>query len=192
ITPSATLPSSSTLTLVSATEAPTALARAFSAKRPKPPPPGGSCPVQCSALRSDGVSTVRVPSIIRLVRLAAVPSKASLSGALARRALKPERSPESAARKSLIETLPSTRGPRQRQIDVVERFLGLTDRVFIRQRAVLDADFRERQLIVGAGLHGLRDPADKGRPVAVAVDIANHADMRPQHHHVCDFETLQQ
>jgi len=45
--------------------------------------------------------------------LAAVPSKASLSGALASRALKPERSPERAARKSLIETLPSTRWPRQ-------------------------------------------------------------------------------
>src|ERR1700757_93336 len=41
MTPSATLPSSSTLTLVSAIDAPTTLARAFRAKRPKTPPRGG-------------------------------------------------------------------------------------------------------------------------------------------------------
>src|SRR5664279_7439 len=44
MTPSATLPSSSTLTLVSASDAPTMLARAFSAKRPKPLVPGGAPP----------------------------------------------------------------------------------------------------------------------------------------------------
>jgi hypothetical protein len=113
ITPSAALPSSSTLTLVSATEPPTILARAFSAKRPKPPPAGGLCPIQRNALRKDGLSTVAVPSIIRLVWLATVPSKASFKGALASRAFRPERSPDSIATKSLAEIEPSTRSPRQ-------------------------------------------------------------------------------
>ena len=113
ITPSATLPSSSTFTLVSATEAPTTLARAFSAKRPKPPLPGTGCPIQRIALRSDRLSTVTVPSIIRLVRLATEPSKASFSGALTMRAFRPERSPDSIATKSPAEIEPSTRSPRQ-------------------------------------------------------------------------------
>ena len=57
MTPSATLPSSSTFTLVNATEVPTTLARAFSAKRPKPPPRGVVCPIQRSALRSEEEKT---------------------------------------------------------------------------------------------------------------------------------------
>ena len=113
ITPSAALPSSSTFTLVSATEAPTTLARAFSAKRPNPPLPGTGCPIQRIALRSDRLSTVTVPSIIRLVRLATEPSKASFSGALTMRAFSPERSPDSIATKSPAEIEPSTRSPRQ-------------------------------------------------------------------------------
>src|SRR5258705_51127 len=86
------LPSSSTLTLVSAIDGPTTLARAFSAKRPNPPLPGGAWPTQRKALRKDGLSIVSVPSIIVLVRLATLPSKASFSGALASRAFTPERS----------------------------------------------------------------------------------------------------
>ena len=56
---------------------------------------------------------VKVPSIIALVRLATVPSKASFNGALDSRAFNPERSPDSAATKSLTEIEPSTRSPRQ-------------------------------------------------------------------------------
>ena len=82
-------------------------------RNPGPPLPGGGCPAQRSALRSDMVSAVSVPSIIRLVRFATVPSKANFSGALATLAFRPDRSPDSAARKSLMLTLPSTRSPRQ-------------------------------------------------------------------------------
>ncbi len=54
-----------------------------------------------------------VPSIIRLVRLATVPSKASFSGAETSRAFSPERSPDKSAMKSLAETEPSIRSLRQ-------------------------------------------------------------------------------
>src|ERR1700688_1219015 len=121
MTPSATLPSSSTLTLVSAIEVPTTLARAYSAKRPKPPLPGGGWPVQRKALRNDVLSMVSVPSIIMLVLLATVLSNASFKGALASRALTPERSPESAAMKSLALTEPSTRSPRQSNCPVAAK-----------------------------------------------------------------------
>ena len=56
---------------------------------------------------------VSVPSIIALVRLATLPSNASLSWELASRAFTPERSPDKAATKSLAEIEPSTRSPRQ-------------------------------------------------------------------------------
>ena len=59
------------------------------------------------------LSTVMVPSIIMLVRLATVPSNASFKGALASRAFRPERSPDSIATKSLALIEPSTRSPRQ-------------------------------------------------------------------------------
>ena len=106
---------------MSAIDAPTTLARAFNAKRPKPPLAGCGWPVQRSALRKDGLSMVSVPSIIGLVRLATLPSKASLSGALAIRAFNPDRSPERAATKSekLIE--PSTRSPRQSNCPVAAK-----------------------------------------------------------------------
>ena len=81
---------------------------------PKPLVPGGfACPVHCSALRSDPASTVSVPSIIALVRLATVPSNATFSGALDSRALRPERSPDRAAMKSETLMAPSTRSPCQ-------------------------------------------------------------------------------
>jgi hypothetical protein len=50
-----------------------------------------------------------VPSIIRLTPFATVPSNANFSGALATYILRPDRSPDSAARKSLMPMLPSTR-----------------------------------------------------------------------------------
>ena len=62
-----------------------------------------------------------MPSIIKLVRLATVPSNASFSGALESRAFRPERSPESAAMKSLALTLPSTRSPRQSNCPVAAK-----------------------------------------------------------------------
>ena len=64
---------------------------------------------------------VTVPSIIRLVRLATVPSKASFSGGLASRAFRPERSPDSAAMKSLALIEPSTRSPRQSNCPVAAK-----------------------------------------------------------------------
>ena len=83
-------------------------------------------------------STVSVPSIIMLVRLATVPSKASFSGALDSRALRPERSPdkcrdEIADADAAVDALAAPvelpgrgkgtrdRRPGQRQVDIVER-----------------------------------------------------------------------
>ena len=56
-----------------------------------------------------------------LVRLATVPSKASFSGALESRAFRPERSPDSAATKSLTLIEPSTRSPRQSNCPVAAK-----------------------------------------------------------------------
>ena len=210
MTPSATLPSSSTLTLVSAIEAPTTLARAFSAKRPKPPLPGGAWPVQRSALRSEvEVDGQRcLPSSCwcgrrrcRRTPVSAARWRAAPSGRSGRRT--------SAATKSLALMLPSTRSPRQSNCPVAAKEREIdgqaSDRsisssvsvswlagILVGQHAVLDPDFRERQLVVGAGLHGARDGLDERRPVAVAIGIADDMDMRPQHHDVGDLEALQQ
>jgi hypothetical protein len=51
-------------------------------------------------------------------------------------------------------------------------------RILVAQHAVLDADFGERQRVLGAGLHGARDGIDEGRPVALALAVADDADMR--------------
>src|ERR1700727_833437 len=59
MTPSATLPSSSTLTLVSAIEPPTTLARAFSAKRPNPLTGSGDYSTGRRALTTD-VESMRI------------------------------------------------------------------------------------------------------------------------------------
>ena len=75
--------------------------------------PGGGRPAQDSALRKDGLSMVSMPSIIMEVLSATVPSNATFRGSLESRAFSPERSPDSAARKSLAEIEPSTRWPRQ-------------------------------------------------------------------------------
>ena len=109
------------MTLVSAIEAPITLARAFSAKRPNPPAPGDGWPVQRKALRSEALSTVSVPSIIMLVRLATLPSNASFKGALASRAFRPERSPDREAMKSLMLIEPSMRSPRQSNCPVAAK-----------------------------------------------------------------------
>ena len=55
------------------------------------------------------------------VRLATVPSNASFSGALESRALRPERSPDSAATKSLTLIAPSMRSPRQSNCPVAAK-----------------------------------------------------------------------
>ena len=81
---------------------------ARSAKRPKPPNGTLLLPVQRMASRSDGASTLSVPSILSVGWSLAAPSKASLSGAPESRNLTPERSPVSAARKSLSVRLAST------------------------------------------------------------------------------------
>ena len=117
-------------------------------------------PVQRSALRKEGLSMVSVPSIIGLVRSATLPSKASLSGALAIRAFSPERSPERAATKSrrdrAVDALAAPvelpgrgegardRGPGQRQVDVLEVLGGVGGGVLVIQHAVLDPDLGER------------------------------------------------
>ncbi len=76
--------------------------------------------------------------------------------------------------KSLMLMLPSTRSPRQfelpgrgkgardrgpgqRQVDIVERIGQLMAGILVIEHAVLDPDFGERHLVVGAGLHGARD-----------------------------------
>ncbi len=84
------------------------------------------------------------------------------------------------------------RRPGQRQVDVAELFGDVVGGVLIGEHAVLDPDFRERHLVLGAGLHGARDGLDERRPVALAIAVADDMDMRPQHHHVGDFEPLQQ
>src|SRR4030095_8313200 len=103
----------STLTLVSAIDVSVASARAFNEKRPKPAPFGKSCPAQRSVSRSDVESTVRFPSSAIFSRLTTVPSNAILQGAPETRALRPERSPDSAEAKLPTLMLPSIRSPRQ-------------------------------------------------------------------------------
>src|SRR5215204_2405220 len=120
-TPSAALPSSSTCTLDKATVEPIALACALSAKRPKPPPGNGSCPIHCSALRSEALSAANVPSIFNVGRRPICPSKASLRGAPLMRSLIPERSPVSAATKSVRLTLASTFSPRHTNCPVAPK-----------------------------------------------------------------------
>ena len=84
------------------------------------------------------------------------------------------------------------RRPRQREIDIAELLGDMVGGVLIFEHAVLNPDFRERQLVFGAGLHGARDSFDKRRPVAVALAVPDDADMRPQHHDVGDLESAQQ
>ena len=60
--PSAELPSSSTLTLESAIMPLAMLVLALRAKRPNPPPGNGFCPAQRSVSRSDAASAESVPS----------------------------------------------------------------------------------------------------------------------------------
>ena len=64
--------------------------------------------------------------------------------------------------------------------------------ILVSEDAVLDADFGERDLVVGAGLHGARDGLDKRRPVALAIGCLRDEDLRAQHHDVGDLEALQQ
>src|SRR5262249_57758316 len=64
-TPSAELPSSSTLTLDRLIVPPKTFVRALIANRPNPPPGNGFCPDQMRALRNDGASAARGPSIFR-------------------------------------------------------------------------------------------------------------------------------
>ena len=99
-TPSAVLPSSSTLTLDKPIVPPITLACALMAKWPKPPPGSGFCPTQVSALRSDAASAASVPSILRVGLTLIAPSKAALIGLPAIRSFTPVRLPASAAGKS--------------------------------------------------------------------------------------------
>ena len=76
-TPSALLPSSSTLTLDRPMVPPTTLVCALIAKRPKPPPGSGCCPVQISVSRSEAASAASVPSILRVGLTLIAPSNAA-------------------------------------------------------------------------------------------------------------------
>ncbi|CEG07140.1 hypothetical protein BN961_00521 [Afipia felis] len=107
-TPSAALPSSEVVTLVSATELPTTLARAFSENGPNPLLPGSSCPAQRVRPRSEAVLAVSVPSSSRLERLVMVPSNDSFSGVPESLTFRPDFSPPTAAIKSAIVKLPSS------------------------------------------------------------------------------------
>ena len=195
------------MTLVSAIEVSVAFARAFNEKRPKPAPFGRSCPAQRSVSRSDAESTVRLPSSAMFSRLTTVPSKASLTGALDKRARKPERSPESAEAKLATLMLPSIRSPRQvnspvaakeREIDgqasdtsmplAVSRHA--PDIVVIGQRAISDADFRERNRC-GSGPQLPLEPLDQRLPVRQAVGAAPDDDARIRQDDVGDLEPLQ-
>ena len=137
-----------------------------------------------------------------------MPSNASFKGALASRALRPDRSPDSAATKSLADAavdafaapveLPGRgkgtrdRRPGERKVDIPERFGQMIAGILVSQHAVLDPDFRERHLVVGAGFHVARDGLDERRPVADAIGLAHDMDLRTQHHDVGDLETPQQ
>src|SRR4029078_7273500 len=80
-TPSAALPSSSTLTLDRLMVPATTLVRALIAKRPQPPPGGGLCPAHTSALRNETASAASVPSILSVGLRLIAPSHAALIGA---------------------------------------------------------------------------------------------------------------
>jgi hypothetical protein len=84
------------------------------------------------------------------------------------------------------------RRPGQREVDVAELFLKAVGGVLVFQHAVLNPDFGKRHLILRAGPHRARDALDERRPVAFAAGFPDHADMRPQHHYVGNFEAAQQ
>src|SRR5476651_324962 len=73
-TPSAVLPSSSTLTLESPIVPPITLACALIAKRPNPPPGSGFCPIHVNTWRIDAESAASVPSILRVGMTLMAPS----------------------------------------------------------------------------------------------------------------------
>ena len=187
MTPSATLPSSSTLTLVSAIEGPTTLARAFSAKRPNPPVPGGAPPDPAQGVAQrravDGQRAFHhhagaVGDACRRTPASAARWKAAPSGRNGR--------PTTRRGSRWREIAPSTRSPRQsncpvaaneREIDghASERSISssfsddVIGGVLVTEHAVLDPDFGERHRVVGAGLHGAGDGVDERRPVALAI-----------------------
>src|ERR1043166_5948612 len=107
ITPSALLPSISTLTDVSATVPPSTSMWALRAKRPNPPPGSGLRPPKPSALRRESVSAAREPSRRNVGVRVRWPSKAALNGAPLRRTLTPARAPVSAATRSAMVALAS-------------------------------------------------------------------------------------
>src|SRR5262249_39708172 len=107
-TPSAVLPSSSTLTLDKLMVPPTTLVRALIANRPEPPPGNGFCPAHTNALRSEAASAASVPSIFRVGLKLIAPSNAAFIGAPETRSFSPLRLPLSAAAKSPSVRLAST------------------------------------------------------------------------------------
>ncbi len=92
---------------------PTTLVCALMAKRPKPPPGSGLCPVQTSADRSEAASAASVPSILSVGLTLIEPSNAAFIGAPATRSFSPVRLPSRAAGKSAKVTLASTGSSRQ-------------------------------------------------------------------------------
>ncbi len=102
----------------------------LSVKRPKPPPGIGVPLVQRRASRNEAASTDRVPSALKLGAPLIMPSKARASGVPLRRILRPELSPVSAARKSLITIDASTGWPRHSKRPVAPKLCEIATKSF--------------------------------------------------------------
>ena len=188
---------------------PDTLVLALSAKRPKPPPVSGLRPAQRSVSRSEAASAASVPSILSVGRTLMAPSKASFSGAPLSRSLRPERSPASAAAKSVSVIEASTGSLCQTKRPVAAKLLEIDGqasasstscsvsampRAASRRTMVppLDADFRERGAPGPAGRpSGPSARASRSHqpgPVRAAVLAERHADARAHQRDVGDLD----
>ena len=178
-TPSAVLPSSSTLTLASEITPPPIVLCARNAKRPKPPNGTLLLPVQRIASRSDGASTLkRAFELERRLR-----ARRAVEGELERRAGEPhldagalarqrrEKIGEREARFDRFVMPDETavgaetardRRPGDLEFDVVEPLDGALLGVADDDGAVVDADFRERRGAAGIGRQRARQRLRSG------------------------------
>ena len=207
-TPSAVLPSSSTLTLDRPIVPPITLACALMAKWPKPPPGSGFCPTQVSALRSDAASAASVPSILRVGLTLIAPSKAALIGVPATRSFTPVRLPASAAGKSPSVSVTSSGSSCQTKWPVAPKLLEIDGHAsekatslsvsstlfcLLRTNTVpFSMRISENAARRGESLPGCAPAPRSGRPVGRAVRLQVDRDGRPLQRHVGNFDPADQ
>ena len=208
-TPSAVLPSSSTLTLDRPIVPPITLACALMAKWPKPPPGSGFCPTQVSALRNEAASAASVPSILRVGLTLIAPSKAALIGVPAIRSFTPVRLPASAAGKSPSVSVTSSGSSCQTKRPVAPKLLeidgqasekatslSVSSTLFCLLRtSTVPFSMRISENAASAGqvfALAARQRLDQAGPVGRAVRLQVDRDGRPLQRHVGNFDPADQ